>query len=337
MEFSVRAATNDELLFTLDELRRREREVLPDLLACLSEVERRGLHLDLSYSNLFEYCVSRLRYSEGGAAKRVRAARAAARFPELYVLIRDGEISLTAVSRLEPHLTAENVRSVLPRAVGKRQREIEELVVELVAARADVVIPSPIQELPEPALALFAGAPIAEPPIPEAENAVPRPARPTPPERRPDVVRLEAPGVVRFSFQASPKLRESLDRLKRLSRRICPNGRLEELIELAVDDSLAHRDPARRGASPEKEVRAVQTHRIPRWVKDRVWSRDGGRCAYVWGNRRCESRAGLEYDHVIPWARGGKSDDPGNVRLLCRAHNLHLARREFGGRRASVR
>jgi len=38
----------------------------------------------------------------------------------------------------------------------------------------------------------------------------------------------------------------------------------------------------------------------------------------------------LEYDHIRPLSLGGRSDDPANVRLLCRAHNALEARRILG-------
>ncbi|MFI5349197.1 MAG: HNH endonuclease [Elusimicrobiota bacterium] len=67
--------------------------------------------------------------------------------------------------------------------------------------------------------------------------------------------------------------------------------------------------------------------------KDRVWKRDCGCCAFTsLSGRRCTRREMLVYDHILPWARGGSSDDLENIRLLCRAHNLFRARRAFGNR-----
>ena len=45
--------------------------------------------------------------------------------------------------------------------------------------------------------------------------------------------------------------------------------------------------------------------------------------------RRCAERVGLEYDHVIPLARGGRSTVD-NTRLLCSPHNQLEAERVFG-------
>jgi len=65
-------------------------------------------------------------------------------------------------------------------------------------------------------------------------------------------------------------------------------------------------------------------------VRDEVWKRDKGRCAFVApGGRRCNSRWDLEIDHIVPVARGG-GNEPGNLRLLCARHNRLEAEREFG-------
>jgi ribosomal protein L7/L12 len=45
-------------------------------------------------------------------------------------------------------------------------------------------------------------------------------------------------------------------------------------------------------------------------VRQLVWERDGGRCV------RCGAAAELQYDHIIPLARGG-SDRAENLQLLC--------------------
>lgn len=54
---------------------------------------------------------------------------------------------------------------------------------------------------------------------------------------------------------------------------------------------------------------------IPAHVKSAVYQRDRGVCA------ECGANSYLEYDHIIPFSRGGASTE-GNVQLLCRACNL---------------
>jgi hypothetical protein len=52
------------------------------------------------------------------------------------------------------------------------------------------------------------------------------------------------------------------------------------------------------------------TRYIPTIVKKAVYNRDSGKCV------KCESRYKLEYDHIRPYAMGGKSSVE-NLRLLC--------------------
>ena len=70
---------------------------------------------------------------------------------------------------------------------------------------------------------------------------------------------------------------------------------------------------------------------IPAAVKRQVWQRDGGRCTFLdqRTGRRCNSRHLIEIDHILPYALGGGAD-PGNLRLLCRAHHRHRHARLTG-------
>ena len=53
---------------------------------------------------------------------------------------------------------------------------------------------------------------------------------------------------------------------------------------------------------------------ISQEVKDLVWNRDGGKCA------QCSSNAKLEFDHIIPFSKGG-SNTYRNIQLLCEECN----------------
>ncbi len=55
---------------------------------------------------------------------------------------------------------------------------------------------------------------------------------------------------------------------------------------------------------------------IPTAVKLEVWQRDGGKCT------KCGAIEDLHFDHIIPWSKGGSSNTPDNVQLLCGKHNL---------------
>jgi hypothetical protein len=85
---------------------------------------------------------------------------------------------------------------------------------------------------------------------------------------------------------------------------------------VAVSDEAAA--PA---AAPAAEVAVERRRMIPSWVKLEVWKRDGGRCVL------CGSRENLHFDHIIPYSKGGSSDTPANIQLLCGAHNIRKGAR----------
>ena len=108
--------TNDELIAGTRRLVGASNQVLAMLLVHLAEVEARGIHRQRACSSLYTYCIYELRFSEDAAYRRVSAARLVKRFPALYEAIASGELHLTGLLMLGPHLTPENHPDVLGRA-----------------------------------------------------------------------------------------------------------------------------------------------------------------------------------------------------------------------------
>lgn len=68
----------------------------------------------------------------------------------------------------------------------------------------------------------------------------------------------------------------------------------------------------------------VHTRHIPQDVKVQVAARDGARCV------RCGSTENIQFDHLIPFSRGGSSTDPNNIQLLCGRCNRLKSNRYIG-------
>jgi 5-methylcytosine-specific restriction endonuclease McrA len=333
---NVKAMADDVLLAALGQVVDRSRRVDAELVAHLAEVDWRRLYLGRGCSSMFGYCTEVLRMSEGAAYPRIAAARAARRHPVLIEMLADGRLHVSGIARLAPHLTPANRDGVLRRAVHRSKRQIEELVAEL-APKADVA--AAIRKLPARRAPV---APAAKPTPTPAPAAV----------ERPPVVQPLAPARYKVQFTASEVLKRKLDRLANEMRHQVPEGDLAALIEIAVTEKLAaiekrryartsrprilSEGSAKREPSPRTRNSLAATgtrptsRAIPAAVRRAVRERDGDQCTFVaTDGRRCSQRGGLEFHHEDPFGKGGPHAVE-NVRLLCRAHNQHLADRDYG-------
>lgn len=149
--------------------------------------------------------------------------------------------------------------------------------------------------------------------------------------------------TVRFVFDGGEALLALLRRAQEVLKHKYPAGDLDGIFQDALEALLDKKDPDRRllkkeargplpaPADPGSGNPLLYCRRIPQRVKDLVWRRDGGQCVHREPDgQRCAERGGLEYDHIVPYALGGPSNNPANIRLLCKAHNLIWARRVLG-------
>ncbi len=65
---------------------------------------------------------------------------------------------------------------------------------------------------------------------------------------------------------------------------------------------------------PQMDGKDSHRPTIKQSVKDEVWNRDGGKCV------QCGSMENLEFDHIIPFSKGGASTYR-NLQLLCESCN----------------
>jgi hypothetical protein len=147
--FKTAAALSDaDLLARTQAFANEEREATAELVAHLAVLENRpSAYAALGHGSLFGYCTEALGLSEDAACNRIAAARWCRQFPAIADLMASGAVSLTTVRLLGPHLTPENLETVLARASRRRRADILALVAEL-APQPDV--PASVRKLPAP-------------------------------------------------------------------------------------------------------------------------------------------------------------------------------------------
>jgi len=338
--------SDHDLLTRLLALAGKEREATVELVAHLAALDSRpSVYAAKGYGSLFTYCVEALRLSEDATCNRIYAARACRRFPKILEALAAGEMSLTSVRMLSPHLTDENWQTVLARAGGRSRRDIEALVAEL-APRPDV--PSSVRKLPNIAPAVptapvpaIQAAAIAIPVPPASLPAIPPPLTP----RRP-IIEATSPQRYRVQFTIGEESHDKLRRLQTLLRREIPDGDPAAIVDRALTLLLerverqklaaaAKPRPARpiRPGTDTEALRTIPNSReIPSDVRGEAWRRDGGQCGFVSADgHRCTERTFLEFHHVIPYAKGGRATVD-NISLRCRRHNQYEAELVFGAR-----
>lgn len=306
-----------------------ERSTTADILRLLMEVDRRRLYLGLGYSSMFAYCTRALKFSEQAAYDRITASRAARRFPEIVDGLAAGDLTLSSVNRMAPHLSDDDGSAIIAEARGLSTREVERLVANLHPAPS---VPSSVRALPSvasaPTLEFAVAAPFVEAPALPTVATPPKPEKPTPRA----IVAPIAPKRYLMRITISDATHSKLERLQALMRPAIPSGDPAEIVDRALTVLLAEVERSKiASASRPRHLgdREPRGRHIPAAVRRVVWSRDGGRCAFDGTDGRCDETAFLEFHHVMPFAAGGKAT-PENIQLRCRAHNGHEARLFFG-------
>jgi hypothetical protein len=316
----VSSLSNLELKTRFEALRRKESEVIADLVLYLSELDARGYYRDLGYGSLFSYLTQGLHYSEGAAQRRIQAARCLRGHPEVYYKLREGVLNLCTLSEIAK-VEAFAQAKLLEDAQGKSKREVERLVAGVLPPEAPkkeaVRVHRVVLQAPAP-MPLFS-APASPPPVAENPRSAPSQS---------DGQRGEERYTI--TLEVDKEFMKLLNEAKALGG----GFKNAEVLRRALTSYVAKKTP--KAKAPQKKSTSATTapipakRYIPKSVRDAVYIRDGGRCTFVGvSGIRCSETSGLQIEHCQPFALGG-GNDKGNLCLLCRSHNILRAEQVFG-------
>jgi hypothetical protein len=318
--------STEELDHSTERLVRAEKRNVALVIAHIAEMSRRKGHLERGYKSLFDYCVRRLRLSEGSVARRIQVANVARRFPQILVALAENRMSLTVAGLLAPVLEESNVDKLLDDCAELTKREAEE---HLVALRPRPVFPPSIRRTPSRHAST---SPHQAPPVQES--------RPTP-RVSASILEPARPEVFNFRFAADREFKEKFQRLAEVLGVQNPLQHMADIMEQALDIALDKKDLKRKRARRlERKPRTAEEPRpgkvfaksryIPSEVRERVHERAGYECEYRGPDgTRCRARTGLQIEHLRPFAIF-RSHDERWLRLHCAPHNRLTAERTFG-------
>jgi hypothetical protein len=293
--------SNDELIARASDICREANRLTARLIVHLVEVEERRLDLEAACTSMLDFCVRRLGMSRGVAYRRLNAARLVRRFPSLLERIERGELHLSTLVLLRPHLTEANVDEIAESVKGKSQREVEGLLARVAPSRA-------VRATPKKA---DVGATHAPP------------------------VRVELPAEDRCGVRltVSAALREKLERARDRMMHRNPTGDLTVVVERALDlllDTLEAHPTGQTTPRVPAEVAPSETCNVVRPARREVCAHASERCTFLADEgRRRPARLLVERDDVEPGAPGS-NDDVTNNPLRFRAHERSSVERASG-------
>jgi hypothetical protein len=323
---SLRSVGKRELILGLSQLVNDDRDTTAKILAYIGEIDRRQLYLEDAYPSMFAMCTKHFRMSESIAAKRIRAGRAACRFPRVLDMIRTGQLHLSGLHQLARHLTDDNVDDVLDRSKYRSMREIDELIAE--------ISPQPDREtlLRELAAEKRNGEGEGFGSGSDVHASLSSGALPA--NQVKNITVPLSPRRYRLHVTIGHEAKAALEELKELLSHQVPDGDPALIVEKAL--ALLLQETKRRKSAAVKRPRKTppksdkRTRAIPTAVRRAVYARDKGRCAFVDDEgKRCRSAWQVEFHHCTPFGREGPHSLE-NVELRCRAHNQYEADQEYG-------
>lgn len=299
----AQSTSGQELHLRTVEAVRYEREGTAKVIECLRENRDRRLYAEMGYPSLFAYIQEALGYSTTAAYERYSVCLLAFRIPEISTAIADGDMSLSVAARLAAHVRRE-----------KPDQEHTRELAEAVSGRS----------------------------VRDAERILAKVATHTVPPQERVIVRTAELSEVRFPAD------EELLKLLERARELCSEPSMAEVIRWGLKELITKKEkalglPAKEHNVLEKQrqfrtprarpagKKAENSRYIPMKVRKTISERSGGACEYVdpLSGRRCGARFKLQFEHIKPFAWGGRSTVE-NLRHYCHGHNQLEALREFG-------
>ncbi|MCM2278865.1 MAG: HNH endonuclease [Oligoflexia bacterium] len=326
--------SDSDLVANFGDLIVEERESLVRQLEYLVELDRRKLFYE--YSSLRSFLVGQYQMEEWRAEQRVRAARLLKRIPEIKAGLESGKLNFTLLEiaqgcafreKLSDPELAELLRDLSGMSCSQAEREIARRYPDSVKVPRDRIRPL-TETLSE--VRFVATEKLLEK-LDDVRGLLAHP--------HPGLSMGELIDVLATEYRERHHPEEKARRAKaRVEART--KAKLEEGKKPALKEGQVEMGEQVEMHGKKQLTEVLKTPTAPEVLHRRVPSKPlqheliwkhGYRCAYVdpSAQKRCQSKHGLQVDHQMPWAFGGKTRLE-NLRLLCPNHHRRVSFLQFG-------
>jgi len=332
--------TTESLHIKLSELVKSERKITHEILLCIQQIDQTKAYAELGYQSLFEYLVKEQKYSEGAAQRRISAARLLREIPEIEKKVQEGHLNLTQLSKLASasnqdqkatgkKVSIEQKRELLEQMENKTGFETEKLLNQNfecnLKPKKEITPRKQTYDLhlkltPEQYEKLKRAQSLLSHVVHNGGFA--------------DIIEVLCDKLIQKKEGKASRKSTAGVAVKSEENNQEPLAEAKATAATAVkltENNQGPRDELGATAAPAVQNLKRRTA-IPISLQRLIYQRAQACCEYVSATgHRCRSRYQIQVDHILPVAKGGQNE-PRNLRVLCRTHNLSEARRWGLGR-----
>ncbi|MEK2690608.1 HNH endonuclease [Bdellovibrio sp. GT3] len=332
---NLSALSNEELTGRLEKLAHSERKITHLVLNHINEMESRRLYAELGFDSMFRYLTRHLKYSEDAAYRRLSAARILKQAPQVAEKLENGTLTLTQLTQVQNALKLEakinpNTTSVslLPTVLEKIESKTSFETKSTLAKDFNLPIQIADSITPQKDDSVRFEITLTQEQMKTLESARDLMSHLVPDGNWADLLTVLAEKQIHIILG---KELSNHDAKKEFTKKT--NATVGFSVDVGAGGplSVATTDLSKSSCVKQNSTQSFLVARKRSQIKitdkRNLLTTADYCCEYRSAKGiKCNSKYQLQIDHIQPIALGG-NNEPQNLRVLCRAHNLTEARR----------